>query len=787
MDRKKVLLVVKGYFWKDKKNTILTVIFLCFITISLLVGNQLFENVQMANRLNAEALEGKHHVAYYSITKEQYEQIKAYPAVLEAGISFSLGQSEDGTAFGYIDEGFRNLGAVVADKNIKQVIEGHWAETEHEVVLSNNYMKKNSLKLGDQILVDLTSTDSDTGDILFQLPNLSLTVCGVIDNDAGFTDRKIGYVSKEFAYRIMEEYGGNVNVVARFKNQNNITREIQNLNAYLGYEGDKLETLEVRKNFMIADAVEDNGNLRKQQKVMNIMIWLVCVMVLYNIFYNRFFEKKRDFMNLRKLGFQTWDLYKIAGSEFFILLMLGVIAGILLSYWINRIIYSGLMQIFIHTYDAKNFTSSELTISGIQNAACMLLLVIVPSIATMAVQLKATVPVEIMRNKRKNYKKILISIIIVSILSILISILGVQDNQSDAGIMYVKDYVPGDLQLTVGSIFENIFGENIPGISEQTMRTVREMPGVTQTQNYDINYGKDLFLCQEKYKLNKDGGFFSSMEEMEQDIDGKRQCLYTVMLVTTDNIQAIVPSYHKGDKKEHVAIMEGELAHTLNLKPGDIFTLYDEKLIKNASKKGCTSVEVKLLDTQNIVLSENHLGGNLLIVDSETAEAFSGKWFTQIMNIWVEEGKEAIVSANIKRMAEYDSLSFHSAKEQMQGYVDSDHRQKTLQIFFIVLLACIGIFTHYNTLYANLLNQRKDFILMHKIGIRKDEMYFRVIKEGAWHGISALAFVAAAQIFLCLRRHIEFGSLFLTIDAVIVISCMLFPAVIVYIIFRRQF
>ena len=148
MDRKKVLLVVKGYFWKDKKNTILTVIFLCFITISLLVGNQLFENVQMANRLNAEALEGKHHVAYYSITKEQYEQIKAYPAVLEAGISFSLGQSEDGTAFGYIDEGFRNLGAVVADKNIKKVIEGHWAETEHEVVLSNNYMKKKQLEIG---------------------------------------------------------------------------------------------------------------------------------------------------------------------------------------------------------------------------------------------------------------------------------------------------------------------------------------------------------------------------------------------------------------------------------------------------------------------------------------------------------------------------------------------------------------------------------------------------------------------------------------------------------------
>lgn len=44
---------------------------------------------------------------------------------------------------------------------------------------------------------------------------------------------------------------------------------------------------------MIADAVEDNGSLKKQQKIMNIMIWIVCVMVLYNIFYNRFLKKER--------------------------------------------------------------------------------------------------------------------------------------------------------------------------------------------------------------------------------------------------------------------------------------------------------------------------------------------------------------------------------------------------------------------------------------------------------------------------------------------------------------
>ncbi len=31
--------------------------------------------------------------------------------------------------------------------------------------------------------------------------------------------------------------------------------------------------------------------------------------------YNRFFEKKRDFIALRKIGFQTKDLMKIAGMK----------------------------------------------------------------------------------------------------------------------------------------------------------------------------------------------------------------------------------------------------------------------------------------------------------------------------------------------------------------------------------------------------------------------------------------------------------------------------------------
>ena len=56
MDKYKVMTVAAGYLRKDQKSTVLTSLFLCFVTIFLLVGNQLFLNVRTANRRNAEAV-----------------------------------------------------------------------------------------------------------------------------------------------------------------------------------------------------------------------------------------------------------------------------------------------------------------------------------------------------------------------------------------------------------------------------------------------------------------------------------------------------------------------------------------------------------------------------------------------------------------------------------------------------------------------------------------------------------------------------------------------------------
>ncbi len=61
----KIITIVKGYLLTDKRSTFLTVLFLCCVTVFLLTGNQLFENVRITDLQNTRALEGSQHVSYY--------------------------------------------------------------------------------------------------------------------------------------------------------------------------------------------------------------------------------------------------------------------------------------------------------------------------------------------------------------------------------------------------------------------------------------------------------------------------------------------------------------------------------------------------------------------------------------------------------------------------------------------------------------------------------------------------------------------------------------------------
>lgn len=806
MDKQKIMTVVTGYLRKDRKGTLLTSLFLCFVTVFLLVGNQLFLNVRTADRRNAEALEGKQHALYSGISEAEFRKLRTCELVADAGMHFHLGRTEDGTYFDYIDEGFRDLSADVADGNIKQVTGGRWAEKKQEVVFTENYMERYGLTLGDTVSVDLTATNPDTGDVIRSIPGLVLTIVGTVQPETGFADRRTGYVSEELAATVIRETGGSVDAAVRFCNEEDIQGSIDRLNAYLGYEGEVLETLQVRKNFLLADAVDSGGTLEKQNRLMNAAVWLICALVIWHIFSNRLWEKERDFIALRHMGFQKRDLQKIIGTEFLILVCIGFAAGILAGSLVNRAVYREMMKTFTEAYDAGSLISPGLSWGSISDTGLLLLLILLPG-AVLALRrpvaygpdftackpaFAACRQVVTRRRKwfhphsRKPARRMLPALMILSMSAILISMLGIQDNHSDEGILSVKEYVPGDLQLTAGSIFESMSvpDTDIPSISDQIMQEIKRLPGIQQVQGYAFSYDRGIFLCKEKQDLNADAGYYEMLSETEQMIDGKPQFLYNVVLAAVDDMKALIPSYdEKADG--HAAVIEGALAETLNLQIGDAFTLYDEELIAAESKNGCRQARVKLLSTQNIMLSESHVGGNIIIVDRETARLFPGRLYRQIADVWTEDGEEAAVSSRLERLADSSGYMFHSAARQMQKFLDSDRNQLILHGFFLTILVSIGLIIYFNTVFSSLLSRRNEFLIMHKIGIRRKEMYGMVIREGLRQGCPALAAVGIAQLALRIGRQESFFITFAVTDAGMMAACVLFPVIILHHVCRQ--
>ncbi len=154
--------------------------------------------------------------------------------------------------------------------------------------------------------------------------------------------------------------------------------------------------------------------------------------------------------------------------------------------------------------------------------------------------------------------------------------------------------------------------------------------------------------------------------------------------------------------------------------------------------------------------------------------------------MWTGEGGEAAAAANLERISDMNGYSFRNAGRQIQKYMDSDHCQKVMHWFFIVILAVIGLLIYFNTIFANLLNRRNDFKIMHKIGIRKKEMYWMVMKEGLRQGCMAAGVAVIVQVVLSVNRQESFWGIFAVTDAGVVTACVLFPVFILWYMFHKK-
>ena len=107
--------------------------------------------------------------------------------------------------------------------------------------------------------------------------------------------------------------------------------------------------------------------------------------------------------------------------------------------------------------------------------------------------------------------KMVLSLVIVFLSAVLVSLLSVQDNESGNGILYVKTYVPADLQITKGSLMEGMMGmETVQEIWDKEIKEMKEDPDIIKVQDFKVNYDRSVFLCEEISKLNRESSYYEA-------------------------------------------------------------------------------------------------------------------------------------------------------------------------------------------------------------------------------------------------------------------------------------
>lgn len=821
MNRKKVYKLVKGYLLKDKRQTVIIGIFLSIMVAIFLIGNQMFHNVDQVNIVNAQALAGKQHVKYYDVPVEQAKVIEELPYVKSVGKLFDIGRLEDGTGLAYEDNKDKELMAEVAHKNIKSVKQGHWAQKKDEVVFTEYYMELYHLKIGETIKVTINKSDS-LGNLVYTVKNLTLRIVGIIDNKPGFTDEKIGYVSKELSEQYIKEYGGNYLVSVELKGKKNIDKRIDEITKKIGYTD---SAAKVNKNTMLIQSLRDSWSYKSQSIGMNLILWLICILVIYNIFNNRFENRRKEYGLLRGLGFEMKDLRQLIGSEIAVFMIIAFIAGLCEGAIVNKLIYKKMIFAMLEQYDTSHVLTSNITFKSIIITAIMIVLVCIPVLVETIIRMKNITPVNIMketidkhirvsqfrkkRNQRvknnlyaytlimlqKNRKKRNLTIVIMLLAVTLICVMAYQRNGSDNGIKYVKQYIPEDLQLSVGNRVEEFtFGRDSASFSPESIEKVRKIPSVKNIQTYALI--NDLFLCTKKDELDKkerkddlDKESISEIEDAEKHhiskIGKDDYVTFNVIIAATNDIGKLLHG-EKG-KSTHGVILSDYLCKMYKLTIGDKFTIYDSSIMGAENLDAAKSVDVEVLKTEGLtVLAEEYIGPNIIITDEETAKEFSDKLDYKIINIDVKDGKEGQTLYKLNNMPELSDASIRSAKESMKSFEESYSSQEAIRYFFIILLIEIAAITYINSTFANLLSRVKELSMLHKIGVSVKEMYWMILREGLSYSMTSVTLIVFMQIVLfifdrCTERFaIDSGMiyLFILVDAGVLIICSVVPMII---------
>ncbi len=281
MNREKLL--IRGYLRKKYKRTCFICLMLASIIAVYFIINQSFVFISEANVKLAEEKNGGYHFNCKYLTPEQVQEIKEEGLV---GCEWMLGVEEDAILL-YRDSYYREM-----DSSIGTLIDGKLPQEKNKAAVTNDYLLEHNLELGDKFTVSYTKVDYETGKEVYS-DTCDFVVTGILQDFEYITEQPIIFVSSE----LVDQYKDKINIentLVKCVDNKNIQEDINSIILKIP------QNIKIQYNDELLYALDNNAAYRRVNKIINVIIYIVSVILLYNILYFDFLEKKKD------LGILTW-------------------------------------------------------------------------------------------------------------------------------------------------------------------------------------------------------------------------------------------------------------------------------------------------------------------------------------------------------------------------------------------------------------------------------------------------------------------------------------------------
>lgn len=764
MNYKKVTQLVKGYLLRNWKKTLLIVLIMIFTISGYLLVNVTFRNVQATNLNIAETSYGKWHFLCKYVSQNEIEQIKKKSFVSEIGCEWVIGTSDTGVLLLYRDEKYNEF-----DTTKFGLEKGAFPEKPDELAVTRSYADSEGIEIGDSVTLSYEKVDYFTGDSLFRDLH-TFTITGIIENYELDDTMKICMVSEElkdaYADRIEIE-----NMYGTFYDTGNIKGFARQL-----YLDCHLKS-EIKLNDHIIFAEQDNTVYKLINYAVNVFIWIISALLLYNILYFMLMGQKKDLSILRSIGFDNSDLKKCIGWEVVILLLISIPMGILSGMILNAALFDKLTGLVIFAGNAgESVINSKIPYEVILISIAMVVLSVIPAVIIPLREFGKLTPVAF-RNSRedtdisrkwlinaflrfhggkmyeygikslaRNKKKTTITVV-TTFLSVMVisAILFMDSFEMDDG-SWIKRWIPEDVRVTA---------ERGKYVDTDIIDKLENIDGVESVQAYQL---ADVWFTVPIADMNADSKLYKGLDAETKkvnvftDENNVERFMFNVTAIGCHDLSGYLGL---DQEEEHCIVVSDDIAEFL-IHNDNIAVLNLDEVDKSTDKyTNLQSVKIGQIIDKFQFMPEEGIGVTMILMDENTLFSLTGEKGYNRLDVKLDNSDDITPVMTMNELPEIQEVCDVSVyQDRVDAYLAQSREQMRIQMFLIIIFIFVAIINNFNTIINNMLHRVREFDLMRIIGFTRQEVFTSVLWENICYSMLAVMLSAGIQIILLLLNKI---------------------------------